>query len=173
MAATFAAFVLQTSLVPLGNAGTIQPNFVLGGLVWMVWRAGPRTGLLSAAAWGAIADGLAQGPLGIDLIGYTMAAWIVQLVRDRGTTGSVLRVVGVTGSVVLAVSAASAGAREFIERQEVDSSLLLAWAGGQALATAMLAALLVMFRNLVFGHSAETGGRTKARVSNQWRMLTE
>lgn len=173
IAITFTVFALQTSLAPLWGAGALRPQLVLGGLVWIVWRSGPATGLLTAAAWGLIADGLAQGPLGIDLVGFTLAAWIVQLLRERGTSGSALRAGGATGGVVLVVSAATAGVREFIERHQVDPGQLLLWAGGQGLATAILAIALVQVGSLLFGRPADSGAAPPPPVSNRWRMLTE
>jgi rod shape-determining protein MreD len=173
IAITFAVFSLQTSLAPLSGPGIVRPHLVLGGLVWIVWRAGPFTGLVTAAAWGLIADGLAQGPLGIDLVGFTLAAWIIQLVRERGPGGSAPRVGAVTGGVVFVVSVASVGVREFIERQNVDFSQLLQWAGGQAVATAILAIVLVKVGTLLIGPPADIGAAPTPRVSNRWRMLTE
>jgi hypothetical protein len=123
--------------------------------------------------WGAISDGLAQGPLGIDVVGFVLAAWIIQIVRNRQASDSALMFGALTGAIAFSVSATSAGVREFIERQGVDLSLLLAWAGGKACTTAVLAVGLMLVRQIVMGRVPGADAAMTTRVSNRWRMLTE
>lgn len=170
--ATYAAFVVETSVVPLLGLASFAPRVVLATLVCLVWRAGGRSGLWMAAAWGLISDGLSTGPLGIDVVVYVLAAAGIQTIRDRILDSS--PAMGLTaGLVAFVVPIVGTGIRMAAERHAIEWDNLVVAAAPAACSTGLLTIGFVLaFRSLFSQRSSEDAAST-ASVSNRWSMLTE
>jgi rod shape-determining protein MreD len=136
--------------------------------VWLAVRSSGRTGLLIAAAWGALSDGLSRGPLGIDVLLFVLAAWCCQVVYARRPADFVLSPAAITGFVVFAVQTASAGARAVCDGAAVDLQRLTYHAAGPAFSTAILVLALASAWRLG-GQSLATGKFAPFAASNHWR----
>jgi rod shape-determining protein MreD len=172
LVATYVTFVLDTSVTPLFSWTGVAPQIALATLVGIVWRSESRCGLSLAAAWGMIADGLSQGPLGIDLIVYVATAAFIQSVRSRAPD-SLLLAGMTTGLVAFAVPIVDSSLRLAIDRESIDIESMCLAGAGPACATAVLAISLLVVLRSVRGRPTDASNDPIAHVSNRWRMLTE
>lgn len=170
-ALTYLVFVLQTAVAPELAIGGAAPQLTLLALTWLALRCGGREGLLWAAVWGLLADALSTGPLGLHLIGFTVLAWLLQSVRQRGPIDSAWQFAVIVGGGVLGV-----GAMEIIVAQGGTGLHDISAAVWQRLVvsgmyTAVLAGGLSFGENWFRGPIREEHSGSP-RVSNRWRMLT-
>lgn len=170
--ASYVAIVAETSIAPLLGWGALTPRPVLAALVCIVWRANGRAGLLLAAVWGLIADGLSTGPLGVDVILFVVAAAVVQTLRVRLPSRSL--VIGFfAGVMAFLVPIAGTSVRLAVENQTIDWERMCIAAAGTACSTGLLATTLVFAWHVLFGRDANVDHESIAHVSNRWKMLTE
>jgi rod shape-determining protein MreD len=170
--ATYFVFVCETTLMPLLGWGTLAPRVVLAALVWAIWRCESPAGLLIAAGWGLIADGLSTGPLGIDVVAYVVAAAVVQSIRERSPDSP--WVIAITTCLIaFAVPIAGMSLQRAIVQQPLDVESLCLAAAGSAGSTAVLTAILLCVWRMMFGRRTKPDNDSVAHVSNRWRMLTE
>lgn len=172
LAATYLVFVLETSLLPLFGADSIRPRLALAALALVARPCQGRTGILIAAGWGLISDGLSRGSLGIDLVAFVVATWVLQVVRSRSPRA--LWFPGVmTGVVALGVLVVGASARAAIEQKAIQLEPLCVAAMGAAGTTALLATGLLSLEQLFSRRPPDDNGAAAPHVSNRWSMLTE
>ncbi|MSR57989.1 MAG: hypothetical protein EXS05_09975 [Planctomycetaceae bacterium] len=172
-AVTYAAFVLQSSLVPLVFPNAWAPNLIVAGLVWMVWRSSGRTAIVVAAGWGLIADGLSPGGLGINVVGFVAAAWLIQLACCRLPRLPVVLLSALLALTALVVPTVTAVIGLALAREVVDIRSLLMQGTGSAVSTGLLAMGLLLAWRMVFDPQANSDDRQTVAVSNRWSMLTE
>jgi rod shape-determining protein MreD len=172
IAGLYAAFVIQTSVLPLLRAGSWAPHVVMWGVVLAAVRPGPW-GIVTAAACGLVSDCLSPGPLGVDLCVFALAAGLVQSARKRRASTGPFGMGFLTGATVLFAVSASTALRLALEGQPIPLPPIATFALATALATAVLAAVASgLWRAGTCGFSA--GGRSAGpQVSNRWRMLAE
>jgi rod shape-determining protein MreD len=173
VAMTYAVFTLQTSLPALVGGNAWLPHFVLAGLAWVAWRFSSNAGLVAAAFWGALADGLSPDPAGIEVVGFTTCAWLVQQTRARTVRCPMPGLALLAGALVLAETSCAAAARLALAQRTIVPRALLLQAAGPAVATALLVALVASVYRLLRPARAAIETTDPPRVSNRWQMLTE
>lgn len=169
----YAAFVVQTSLVPLLGWDAFSPQLAIAVLVGMTWRMGGRFGLMLAAIWGLIIDGLSAGPLGIGLVGCVISAWGVQWVRSRWPACSPLLAGLMTGAATFTIITATVVLERLAQNSPVDWELIGARGAATAASTAILATGCMLAFQLVRGTPRADSLSAASPFSNRWRMLTE
>jgi rod shape-determining protein MreD len=169
---TYLIFVVQSSVAHELAIGGCAPHLALAGLILLAVRVSGRRGLLLAALWGLLSDCLSDARLGADVIGFVVAALLVQWGGIRLGLKSPLRLGGLSAALVWCSSMLSVSLRTY-----ADGHFAGFWAYGQtALGPALYTGAVVGLVSL----AARFIGRQKIRdsaaapaVSNQWRMLTE
>lgn len=82
-AGLLAAVLLQVTLAPGLAVLGAAPDLALVVVAAIAWTAGPRAGLLAAAAAGLALDLTWPGPLGLHAIALLAAAYLVSLIAER------------------------------------------------------------------------------------------
>ncbi|MGQ0633204.1 MAG: rod shape-determining protein MreD [Planctomycetaceae bacterium] len=169
VAGLYAAFVIQTSVLPLVCVRPWTLHIVLSAIVIVMLRSGARAGIVTAALGGLVSDCLSTGPLGIDLCLFVIVAHLTQMARNDRTGASPLVIGLFAGTAALlsefiATSLRLALAGEPLPLREIGAS---ATACGLSTAAVMVVAATLW---QAMAGTAEAGGHTA--VSNRWRMLT-
>ncbi len=81
--ATYALFVFQTAVAPQLAIGAIVPNGVFPALAILALKSTPRMAICCAGLWGFVYDGLGTGPLGVNVMAFTLLTAAVLLMRER------------------------------------------------------------------------------------------
>jgi rod shape-determining protein MreD len=169
---TYLTFVLQSSVARDMAIGGCAPHLIFAGLVLMAVRVSGRNGLLLAALWGLLSDCLSDARLGADIIGFVIAAWVMQWGGIRLELGSPWRLGGLSTVVIWCASVLSVWLR-----MHADGRVASLWAFGvTSLGSALYTGAIVG----IASRAARFVGRNTTRdsavtpsVSNKWRMLTE
>jgi len=171
--ATYLVFALQTGLADSLTIGGCVPNLPLAGLLIMASRGSGWRQLVTAAAWGLIADCLADGRLGPDLIAFAVCLVVFERCHMRWNLGSYWRLVAMSIPLVLLETAVTGALRASLDGHAVDFQRLCLFAAGSTVWTVVVVAGLAFVGALV-GNRAHYGNETAApALSNRWRMLTE
>jgi rod shape-determining protein MreD len=167
----YAAFVCRTTMPLMGDWAAYGPRLELALVFGMICPTGGTAGVVCAAGCGLLSDGLTGGLLGIDLVGFVVAGYALQLVVLRGGLHAPWSRGVATGAAVLATSLFSGGLRGGMESRD-DFVRLLTESAGSAGATALLVFALCGVWGWIVGDSSEREP-TSPDVANRWRMLTE
>src|SRR5260370_22628206 len=132
---TYLIFVLQSSVARELVIGGCTPHLVLAGLILMAVRASTRNGLLLAALWGLLSDCLSDARLGADIIGFVLAALVVQWGSIRLGLSSPWRLGGLSSVLVWCAIVLSVGLRMHADGRIVSLSACYITALGSALYT--------------------------------------
>lgn len=170
---TYTIFVLQLTCAPQMAVGACAPHLVLVGLLLLVARCAGTGGMLSAVAWGLLADGLSPDCPGTEVLVCVLVTYGWQQFRCRDLFS------GLWGGALLAGVLMLLGL--------ALSSLVHAWGGGlqvdlRSAAETLLGTvlystglwLLISFADAWWGTAA--GGprvRLMTRSVNRWSMLSE
>jgi rod shape-determining protein MreD len=169
---TYLIFVLQSSVARELAMGGCAPHLALAGLTLMAARVSGRRGLLLAGSWGLISDCLSDERMGAGVIGFVLAALVVQQGGIRLDLSSPWRLGALSAAVVWCSIACSAWLRiEAHGRPDSLSSYCLA-ALGSALYTGALVGVASLARRFM-GRQTTRDSAAAPAVSNKWRMLTE
>jgi rod shape-determining protein MreD len=171
---TYAAFALHAGLgsdVAYGPSRVHVPWLLL---IPTVIRLTERDGLLVAAAWGLLADCLTSSPLGIELIGFTVAATVIQRLRRLNAPRSLFATALLTAGVVSAEVFAADASRLTLAGIPIDAAELAVRSLATGTATAGAGFVIGCMTRLVWRRRANTNDARSGTnvVTNRWRMLT-
>jgi rod shape-determining protein MreD len=171
--ATYLVFALQTSLADSLTVAGCVPNLPLAGLLLMAGHGTGWRGLVMAAVWGLIADCLADGRLGPDLICCTICLLVFEHGHAQWNLGSPWRLVAISIPLVLFESAATGAMRALLDGHAIDWQRLCLFAAGSSVWTVVVVAGLAFVGALVGRRAGTEGIEAAPAISNRWRMLTE
>jgi len=171
--ATYCVFVLQTSLADAWSVAGCVPNLPLAGLIVMAGLGPSRQRIVTAAAWGLIADCLADGRLGPALICFTVCFLVVERSHLRWGLGSPVRLIAISVPLVLLESLLTSALRVTLEGRPLDTGRLGFLALGSTAWTIAVVASLTIVVTFVSNRSRDQSAPGAPALSNKWRMLTE
>jgi rod shape-determining protein MreD len=169
---TYTIFVLHTSLTrDLAIAG-IAPHLVLAGLAVMTTRVERVQAVWLAAAWGLLADCLAEGRLGSSMVCFTIFAVFVQPASHPGRTGFAWKLGALSIPVGWGLLLADQLWRGLGRELKIDIGALAIQAAGTSIYTGLIIAGAAFALQILSPVSTESEISSTRTVSNQWRMLT-
>ncbi len=171
---TYTVFVVHSGYARALAIGGSAPHLVLAGLMLMIVRVSGRRGLLLAAGWGLLLDCLGTDRIGINLVGLTLTAWMVQQIHASWPVTASWRLGSLAAIAAGIEFIAASGLRAASTAPGPEFRAILTAAAGSALYTGLwvavgsIAAALVRHRPKTVEPAAMA-----PRVSNKWRMLAE
>jgi rod shape-determining protein MreD len=171
--ATYLVFVLQTSLADVWSIAGCVPNLPLAGVIVMAGLGSGRRRIVTAAAWGLIADCLADGRLGPALIGFSLCFLVIERCHLRWGLGSPVRLIAISVPLVLLESTVTSALRVTLERRPLDLGRLGFLALGSTAWTVAVIAGLTIIVTIASNRSRDRSVPGAPALSNKWRMLTE
>lgn len=168
----YAAFVVQTAMLPRLRLGAWTPQVVVWAVVMATGTVAPRASIAIAALCGLVADCLSPGTIGPGVIGMGMTAFVALHARRLGTMQSPLVWPCMVGLLAWFAPVASTLARQVLAQEAVFWSHKLSASIFPALSTAACAFVATLPAALLRRASPSTGGHD-SQVANHWRMLTE
>ena len=171
---TYAVFALHAGLGDSVGCGSFHVHGLWLALVPTVMRLGEREGLLLAATWGLLADCLTSSPLGIDLVGFTVATTAIQRLRRLNEFRSLFARALLTATVVFAEVAVADGLRLMLAGVTSDVTNLAVHSLSTGATTAAVGFVIGCAIRLMWRpQTTMSDERSRSRVvTNRWRMLT-
>jgi rod shape-determining protein MreD len=171
---TYASFSLHAGLGGDLTYGPFRIHVLWLLLIPTLIRLGERDGLLLAAVWGLLADCLTSSPLGIDCVGFTLAATAIQRLRRLNEIRSLFATALLAAGVVSAEAAAAAAMRFALAGVSIDAADLATRALATGAATALAGFVIGCLTRLIWRQRPSVNDtRSDANVvTNRWRMLT-
>lgn len=171
---TYAAFALHAGLGSDVAYGPLRVHVLWLLLIPTVKRLTERDGLLAAATWGLLADCLTSSPLGIDLVGFTVAASLIQRLRRLNEMRSLFATTLLAVGVVSAEVATADAMRLVLAGVSIDVADLAVRSLATGAATAGSGFVIGCVTRLVWWRRPDANDARSATniVTNRWRMLT-
>jgi rod shape-determining protein MreD len=171
--ATYCIFTLQTAIAGSLSVAGCVPNLVFAGLLVLAPRLTGSQRLVTAAVWGLIADCLADGRLGPDLVCCTICILVVERCQTRWQPAAPLTLIVLAIPLTLFESAATATLRLALDGRNLEWQRLCLGTAGSAVWTVCVVALLAVAANLIGNRTHDRSPPDAPALSNKWRMLTE
>ncbi len=147
---TYFLLVLQTTLGPSIAIGPFLPNLLIAFCVPCFCCGRSRRALCGAAVWGLAVDAMGSGPLGINLISFTLIAALFRP-QDERQVVSTTRIIFLTALAVLPLTTLQLAAQWPLTELASRWSELIIYIAGNALYT-MSVGLLVIISRLFLLH---------------------
>lgn len=163
---TYALLVMQTTLAPALAVGPFTPNLFIALAVPCWYGRRSALAICAAAAWGLAVDLLGTGPVGINLITFTVAAAILQQGPSR-ETASLPRMMTAAAAVItmlVVIEVCANWPPGQLIQQPREAAVL---AAGQALYSLLIAIAALLVRDLL-ARVLHRGGERRERPAATW-----
>lgn len=171
---TYAVFSLHAGLGDSVGYGSHHVHVLWLALMPTVMRLGEREGLVLAATWGLLADCLTSSPLGIDLVGFTVTATVIQRLRRLNEFRSLFTTALLMATVVFCEVAFADGLRLALAGVTSDVTNLAIHSLTIGATTSLLGFVFACAIRLIWRPQITTSDERSNThvVTNRWRMLT-
>lgn len=169
----YSIVVLHSALARDLAVSGFAPHLILAGLVVITVHVSRAQGIFLAALLGLTADCLAEGRLGLNLIGWVIAAAILQRAASPRGVPVPWKLAASSMPLVWGLLFGGQWLGSLADGRNIALAVLAIQSAGAALYTALIVAVAAYAVRMLVPVATEHAAPAGPTVSNTWRMLTE